>query len=130
MCQDRFEQDVGSINQDTGFAFHHNTRVVYMSSSFLLMAFVSRNLSQAEKERIGKYTSYIMYWLDFTFQLAQILVQSHVKVVSLVLALEAIGPKSELVSELVTQMAVELINNHLIPVHSFSGKNHNKQILN
>ena len=46
MCQDRFEQDVGSINQDTGFAFHHNTRVVYMSSSFLLMAFVSHDLSK------------------------------------------------------------------------------------
>ena len=44
--------------------------------------------------------------------LAQILVQSHFELVSLVLALEA----TELVSEPLTQMAVELINNHLILV--------------
>ena len=41
-----------------------------------------------------------------------ILVQSHFELVSLVLALEATEP----VSEPVTQMAVELINNHLISV--------------
>ena len=39
-------------------------------------------------------------------------VQSHFELVSLVLALEATEP----VSEPVTQMAVELINNHLISV--------------
>ena len=39
-------------------------------------------------------------------------IQSHFELVSLVLALEATEP----VSELVTQMAVELINNHLISV--------------
>ena len=48
---------------------------------------------------------------------------------SSVLALEA----TETVSEPVTQMAVELINIHLISVqqklHSFSFKSHNKQIL-
>ena len=44
--------------------------------------------------------------------MAQILVQSHFELVSSVLALEATEP----VSELVTQMAVELINNHLISV--------------
>ena len=44
-----------------------------------------------------------------TFQIVQILVQSHFELVSLVLALEA----TELVSEPVTQMAAELINNHL-----------------
>ena len=43
---------------------------------------------------------------------SQILVQSHFELVSLVLALEAAEP----VSEPVTQMAVELINNHLISV--------------
>ena len=42
----------------------------------------------------------------------QILVQSHFELVSSVLALEA----TELVSEPVTQTAVELINNHLISV--------------
>ena len=47
-----------------------------------------------------------------TFLIAQILVQSQFELVSLVLALEANEP----VSELVTQMAVELINNHLISV--------------
>ena len=40
------------------------------------------------------------------------LVQSHFELVSLVLALEA----TELLSEPVTQMAVELINNHIISV--------------
>ena len=39
-------------------------------------------------------------------------VQSHFELVSLVLALEATEP----VSEMVTQMSVELINNHLISV--------------
>ena len=47
-----------------------------------------------------------------TFSIAQILVQSHFELVSSVLALEATEP----VSEPVTQMAVELINNHLISV--------------
>ena len=51
-------------------------------------------------------------FVSFTFQIAQILVQSHFELVSLVLALEATEP----VSEPVTQMAVELINNHLILV--------------
>ena len=41
---------------------------------------------------------------------------SHFELVSLVLALEAIEP----VSEMVTQMAVELINNHLISVQQKS----------
>ena len=45
--------------------------------------------------------------------MVQILVQSHFELVSLVLALEATEP---VVSEPVTQMAVELINNHLISV--------------
>ena len=67
MCQDRFEQDVGSINQDTGFAFHHNTRVVYMSSSFMLVAFVSRDLSQVEKEIIGENSCHFMNLLSFAF---------------------------------------------------------------
>ena len=42
--------------------------------------------------------------------LVQILVQSHFELVSSIQALEATEP----VSEPVTQMAVELINNHLI----------------
>ena len=42
--------------------------------------------------------------------IVQILVHSHFDLVSLPLALEATEP----VSELVTQMALELINNHLI----------------
>ena len=46
------------------------------------------------------------------FYIAQILVQSHFELVSSVLALEVTEP----VSEPVTQMAVELINNHLISV--------------
>ena len=47
-----------------------------------------------------------------TFQIAQILVQSHFELVGSVLALEATEP----VSEPVTQMAGELINIHLISV--------------
>ena len=47
-----------------------------------------------------------------TFYIAQILVQSHFELVSLVLALEA----TEQLSEPVTQMTVELINNHIISV--------------
>ena len=42
----------------------------------------------------------------------QILVQSHFELVGSVLALDATEP----VSEPVTQMAVELINNHLISI--------------
>ena len=44
--------------------------------------------------------------------MVQILVQSYFELVSLVLALEATEP----VSESLTQMAAELINNHLISV--------------
>ena len=55
-------------------------------------------------------TRYPPWVVSFTFQIVQILVQSHFELVSLVLALEA----SELVSEPVTQMAFELINNHPI----------------
>ena len=47
-----------------------------------------------------------------TFEIVQILVQSHFELVSSVIALEGTAP----VSEPVTQMAVELINNHLISV--------------
>lgn len=54
-----------------------------------------------------------VYCLDcFIYILAQILVESHFEPVSLVLALEA----TERVSEPVSQMAVELINNYLISV--------------
>ena len=49
-----------------------------------------------------------------TFYIAQIIVQSHFELVNSVLALEATEP----VSEPVTQMAVEMINNHLISVQS------------
>ena len=48
--------------------------------------------------------------VSYTFQIAQILVQSHFEIVSSVL--EATEPASEPV----TQMAVELINNYLILV--------------
>ena len=47
-----------------------------------------------------------------TFKIAQILVQSHFEPVSSVLALEATEP----VFEPLTQMAVEMRNNHLISV--------------
>ena len=47
-----------------------------------------------------------------SMSVVQILVQSHFELVSSVIALEATEP----VSELVTQMAVELINNRLISV--------------
>ena len=47
-----------------------------------------------------------------TFKIVQILVHSHFDLVSWFLALEATEP----VSELVTQMAVELINIYLISV--------------
>ena len=53
-----------------------------------------------------------LWVVSSTFQKAQILVQSHFELVSSVLALEATEP----VSEPVTHMAVELINNHLISV--------------
>ena len=62
--------------------------------------------------------------------MVQILVHSHFDLVSSLLALEATEPESEPV----TQMALELINNHLISVYSkrdtfFSYKNNNKLIL-
>ena len=47
-----------------------------------------------------------------TFYIVQILVKSHFELVRSVLALEATEP----VSEPLTQMAVEMINNHLISV--------------
>ena len=50
-----------------------------------------------------------LWIVSSTFKIAQILVQSHFELVSLVQTLEATEP--------VTQMAVELINNHLILVH-------------
>ena len=53
-----------------------------------------------------------LWVVSSTFQIAQILVQSQFELVSLVLALDATEP----VSELETQMAVELINIHLISV--------------
>ena len=53
-----------------------------------------------------EYQSCFIYNLD----IVQILVQSHFELVSSVQALEATEP----VAEPVTQMAVELINNHLI----------------
>ena len=49
---------------------------------------------------------------SFHLQILQTLVHSHFDLVSWLLALEATEP----VSELVTQMAVELINIHLISV--------------
>ena len=51
---------------------------------------------------------YRLRLVSSTFWIVQILVQSHFELVSLLLALEATEP----VSEPVTQMAVELINNH------------------
>ena len=59
-----------------------------------------------------------LIWVNLGFfylhskYVVQILVQSHFDLVSLSLALEATEP----VSELVTEMALELINNHLISV--------------
>ena len=50
--------------------------------------------------------------LSSTFLIVQILFQSHFELVRSVLALEATEP----LSETVTQMAVELIKNHLISV--------------
>ena len=49
---------------------------------------------------------------SFHLQILQILVHSHFDLVGWLLALEATEP----VSELVTQMAVELINVHLISI--------------
>ena len=48
----------------------------------------------------------------FIYILVKIIVQSHFELISLVLALEATEP----VSETVSQMAVEVINNGLISV--------------
>ena len=56
--------------------------------------------------------AYLLKVVSSTFKIAQILVQSHFELVSSVLALDATEP----LSEPVTQMAVELINNHLISV--------------
>ena len=50
----------------------------------------------------------------YTLEIVQILVQLNFELVNSVLALEATEP----VSEPVTQMAVEMINNHLISVQS------------
>ena len=49
---------------------------------------------------------------SFHLQILQILVHSHFDLVSWLLSLEATEP----ISELVTQMAVELINVHLISI--------------
>ena len=54
----------------------------------------------------------VLWFVSSTFWIVQILVHSHFDLVSSVLALEATEP----VSEPVTQMAVELINNHLMSV--------------
>ena len=56
--------------------------------------------------------SFSPWVVSSTFSIVQILVQSHFEQVSSVLALGGTEP----VSESVTQMAVELINNHLISV--------------
>ena len=58
------------------------------------------------------YGKYSRAGHDGACTVVQILVQSHFELVSSVLTLEA----TELVSEPVTQMTVELINNHLISV--------------
>ena len=56
--------------------------------------------------------AYTFWVVSSVFQIVQILVHSHFDLVSLLVALEATEP----VSELVTQMALELINNRLISV--------------
>ena len=55
----------------------------------------------------------VLWFVSSTFWIVQILVHSHFDLVSSVLALDANEP----VSEPVAQMALELINNHLISVH-------------
>ena len=75
----------------------------------------SKKSQRALKEGLVKVTSQGQgshRIVSSTFQIVQILVQSHFELVSSVQALEATEP----VSEPVTQMAVELINNHLISV--------------
>ena len=54
----------------------------------------------------------VLWFVSSTFWIVQILVHSHFDLVSSVLALDATEP----VSEPVAQMALELINNHLISV--------------
>ena len=56
--------------------------------------------------------------ISSTFYIALILVQSHFELVSSFLARETVKP----VSELVTQMAVELINNHFNTAKEMSVK--------
>ena len=51
-----------------------------------------------------------LQFVSSTFKIVQIIVHSHFELVSSLLALDATEP----VSQPVTQMAVELINNHLI----------------
>ena len=66
--------------------------------------------------------------ISSTFYIVQLLVQSHFELVSSILALDA----TETVSQPVTQMAVEMINIHLISVQpkcNCNCNNHNKQIL-
>ena len=73
-----------------------------------------------------------LWVVSSTFQIVQILVQSHFELVNSVLALKATEP----VSEPVTEMAIELINistakEMSVKATSFSCKNNNnnKQIL-
>ena len=54
----------------------------------------------------------VLWFVSSTFWIVQILVHSHFDLVSSPLAIEANEP----VSEPVTQMALELINKHLISV--------------
>ena len=55
----------------------------------------------------------VLWFVSSTFWIVQILVHSHFDLVSSVLGLHA----TKLVSESVAQMALKLINNHLISVH-------------
>ena len=54
----------------------------------------------------------VLWFVSSTFWIVQILVHSHFDLVSSVLALDATEPASETVA----QMALELIQNHLISV--------------
>ena len=65
-------------------------------------------LMQTEIQKVGCF----IYILDCSNSSSNWTIQSHFELVSLVLALEATEP----VSEPITQMAVELINNHFISV--------------
>ena len=97
-----------SLNyQSTAVTLVKNNRVIRPQDTWPQAAWtLTMHAFEQGKKNLRCTNSY--RFVSSTFQIAKILVQSHFELVSLVLALGT----TELVSEPITRMAVELINNH------------------